>query len=266
MLPCAGVRYQVAPSKRSSRACSTPAVSAPASGCPPMKRSSAPRLRDGALGRADVADHAVRGPAAASAARDRVARARRRAPRRTRPRRPRRRSRRLGAPRRSRRARAPARAPSPSGSYPRTLAPARSRAASPIEPPISPTPRTAIRIRSALRRPRPGGAAIADGAGQALEHLDGRLPVDAAVGDRLAVAQLDARRRSWRPATRNDSSITPTIASLPARDLRADLGRHVRLALGVLAAVVVAEVDHQALAAGRRRRAARAPPRRCAAS
>ena len=27
-----GVRYQVAPSKRSSRACSTPAVSAPASG------------------------------------------------------------------------------------------------------------------------------------------------------------------------------------------------------------------------------------------
>ncbi len=41
VLPLAGVRYQVAPSKRSSRACSTPAVSAPASGCPPTKRSSA---------------------------------------------------------------------------------------------------------------------------------------------------------------------------------------------------------------------------------
>ncbi len=37
-----GVRYQSAPSNRSSRACSTPAVSAPASGCPPMKRGSRP--------------------------------------------------------------------------------------------------------------------------------------------------------------------------------------------------------------------------------
>ena len=35
-----GVRYQVAPSNRSARACSTPAVSAPASGWPPMKRWS----------------------------------------------------------------------------------------------------------------------------------------------------------------------------------------------------------------------------------
>src|SRR4029453_14831344 len=33
-----GVRYQVAPSKRSSRACSTPAASEPASGWPPTKR------------------------------------------------------------------------------------------------------------------------------------------------------------------------------------------------------------------------------------
>ena len=36
-----GVRYQVAPSKRSSRACSTPAASEPASGWPPTKRGSA---------------------------------------------------------------------------------------------------------------------------------------------------------------------------------------------------------------------------------
>ncbi len=36
----AGVRYQVAPSKRSSRALPTPAVSAPASGWPPTKRGS----------------------------------------------------------------------------------------------------------------------------------------------------------------------------------------------------------------------------------
>ena len=35
-----GVRYQVAPSNRSARACWTPAVSAPASGWPPTKRGS----------------------------------------------------------------------------------------------------------------------------------------------------------------------------------------------------------------------------------
>ena len=40
-----GVRYQVAPSNRSARACSTPAASAPASGWPPTKRSSSPRRR-----------------------------------------------------------------------------------------------------------------------------------------------------------------------------------------------------------------------------
>ena len=42
-VPCVfgvGVRYQVASWKRSARARSTPAVSAPASGCPPMKRGS----------------------------------------------------------------------------------------------------------------------------------------------------------------------------------------------------------------------------------
>src|SRR5262249_44876725 len=75
-------------------------------------------------------------------------------------------------------------------SYPVTGAPARSRAASPIEPPISPTPRTATRIRSARRPLRRAGFAIADGGGQALEHLDGGRPADARVGDRLAVAKL----------------------------------------------------------------------------
>ena len=35
-----GVRYQVASANRSARACSTPAVSAPASGWPPMNRGS----------------------------------------------------------------------------------------------------------------------------------------------------------------------------------------------------------------------------------
>ena len=56
-----GVRYQVAPSKRSSRACSTPETSAPASGWPPTKRSSVPgRGDDLALRRADVGHRAAR--------------------------------------------------------------------------------------------------------------------------------------------------------------------------------------------------------------
>ena len=57
----AGVRYQAAPSKRSARACSTPAVSAPAIGWPPTKRSSSIDATMRALGRADVGDHAVLG-------------------------------------------------------------------------------------------------------------------------------------------------------------------------------------------------------------
>ncbi len=56
----AGVRYQVAPSNRSSRACCTPAVSAPASGWPPIEALVGAAPASDALGRADVADHAVR--------------------------------------------------------------------------------------------------------------------------------------------------------------------------------------------------------------
>src|SRR4051794_5098830 len=82
-----------------------------------------------------------------------------------------------------------------SGSNPATLAPARRRAARPIEPPISPTPRTLIRMRSARRPLRPGGVALADGLGQRLQHLDGGLPADTRVGYRLAVDQLLLGRR-----------------------------------------------------------------------
>ena len=55
-----GVRYQVASANRSARACSTPAVSAPASGWPPMKRGSSTAPTHGALDRADVGHDAVR--------------------------------------------------------------------------------------------------------------------------------------------------------------------------------------------------------------
>ena len=54
-----GVRYHVAPSNSSARAWRTPAFAAPASGCPPMKRSSSTDVDDGALGRADVGHDAV---------------------------------------------------------------------------------------------------------------------------------------------------------------------------------------------------------------
>ena len=68
-----GVRYQRAPSKRSSREPSTPAVSAPASGWPPMKRS-APGALSTASSRARFVEPTsvttVPGPEAASAVAD----------------------------------------------------------------------------------------------------------------------------------------------------------------------------------------------------
>ncbi len=159
MLPRAGVRYQTAPSNRSARACSTPAVSAPARGCPPMKRSSDTTGRgDGALGRADVGDDGVRRPPA-RAPRGRSARARRPARPRTRRPRPRRR-RRCPPPRsRSRPARAPAharasRGPSPTPRLPRARArPARSsrRSARPRGPRPASVQRCAVCTPEALR-------------------------------------------------------------------------------------------------------------------
>ena len=55
----AGVRYQVAPSNRSARACSTPAVLGARERMAADEALVAPRLGEHALGRADVADHAV---------------------------------------------------------------------------------------------------------------------------------------------------------------------------------------------------------------
>ena len=63
-----GVRYQTAPWKRSARACSTPAVSAPAIGCPPTKRGSAVRLTRSSFVE-PTSLTSVSGPDASSAAR-----------------------------------------------------------------------------------------------------------------------------------------------------------------------------------------------------
>ena len=171
----AGVRYQVAPSNRSARACSTPAVSAPASGWPPTNRGSSMRGDDRALGRADVGDHAVapaRRPAPAPT--ELGQRADRRgdehrlgvgdAPRQAAPRR--------GRSRRARSAASQRLAAAVVAGHRRRRA-ARARRA-PTEPPISPTPMTAIRIAS--RGARRGRGARRTRVGQAVEHLDGRPP------------------------------------------------------------------------------------------
>src|SRR5436190_1832771 len=150
VLSCAGVRYQVAPSKRSSRACSTPEVSEPASGWPPMKRSSAAAAATTRLVEpTSLTTHS--GPALSSAARTVSASAPTGAATKA-----------TSAPRTAsatsaaRASIAPsASAFSPtlsSGSYPLTWARARPLAARPIEPPISPTPRIATFKGGARRR------------------------------------------------------------------------------------------------------------------
>ena len=64
-----GVRYQRAPSNRSARAFSTPEVSAPASGWPPMKRGSSPRAAIASRLTEPTSVTAVSSPAASSASR-----------------------------------------------------------------------------------------------------------------------------------------------------------------------------------------------------
>ena len=146
-----GVRYQVAPSNSSARACSTPsrlrAGQRMAADEPLVRRRARLRPPRRPLHGADVADDAV------ASVRERLARPARaaRSPARTRstPRRrrsplPPSRAPRSIAPRSSARASAsrPGRSPRP----PRRRR--RAARASPIEPPISPTPSTAMRVRS----------------------------------------------------------------------------------------------------------------------
>ena len=150
--PASGTRWRrrTGPRARARR----PAVSAPASGWPPMKRSSAPASASTRLVEPTSRDHAVRPGARASAARTGLreradrrgdehdvgvrarasATSRRRAVDRAEL------ERRVEHARRRGRSRGP-------------RAPARRRAASPIEPPISPTPTTAtFKTCTAIRR------------------------------------------------------------------------------------------------------------------
>ena len=171
---------------------------------------------DLALGGADVGDHAVRGRSGQRLAHqrrqaadghghehrlgvgdgggDRAARAVQRAELRARAR----------APRARRRTRSPRR---------------RGARAPPAPPSRRSTRRRGPRAASTDARRLGRAAARAHRVCQTVEHLDGGVPADAAVGDRLAVDERaggSASSRSWRPATRKDSSITPTIDRCPA--------------------------------------------------
>src|SRR5918994_822669 len=177
-----GVRYQTAPWKRSARACSTPALSAPAIGWPPTKRGSAVRLTRSCLVE-PTSETTVSGPDASSAARTSCGSTPTGAHAKQRSAPPTASSTEFAArsiaPRSAAtRSRSGSR-PKPTISAPWTCSPA----ARPIEPPISPTPRTAIRTPSPAIRQAPGRARCA-GASYSRKLLARQL------GRRLELAQV----------------------------------------------------------------------------
>ena len=151
-----GVRYQVAPAKRSARAWSTPDVSAPASGWPPTKRgSSRPATISRLVEPTSETTHS--GPATASAASTVSGSAPTGAATNTRSASHTASARDSAGASIAPRSRAASSTPG-AGSHPVTRACARSRAASPMEPPISPTPTTATTTQVAARRARTAAA------------------------------------------------------------------------------------------------------------
>jgi iron complex outermembrane receptor protein len=89
-------------------------------------------------------------------------------------------------------------------------------------------------------------AALAYRGGQALEHVEARFPVDAAVRDRLAVAQFLARDQVLAAADQVRFHHHADDAVVAVRDLLRDVGAHRDLVFRLLAAVGVRRVDHQA--------------------
>src|SRR4051794_7956077 len=126
---------------------------------------------------------------------------------------------------------------------PTTCAPSRRRAAIPTEPPMRPTPRSATLIGRRSRH----RAAGPHRAREPVEHADGRLPVHAGIGDRLAVGQRRGSGRLLAPADEEGLEHDADDRPVAAGDLLADLRRDHGLALVVLAAVVVRGVDDEPL-------------------
>src|SRR5215211_1209000 len=221
--PSPGVRYQTAPWNRSARACSTPDVSAPAIGWPPMKRSSAADCTTLRLVE-PTSLTTQSGPAAASACCSCAGSAP------------------TGA--QAKQASAPSSAPSSSARSRRSrLRPkpttsassACSFAARPMEPPIRPTPRTAILIpcRSSSVAP------LADGGRQLVDDPDSLLPRHAGVGDRLAVGEPTAGVQLLAPRGDGRLEHHADDRAVAAQQLLREVGDHGRLPAVVLAAVVV---------------------------
>src|SRR4051812_45034432 len=234
-----GVRYQRAPSKRSARAFSTPEVSAPASGCPPMNRLSAPRaaITSRLTEPTSVTAHSSSAASSASATRpgsaitgaaqkticapstasERVGGAESIA---------------FSSRARSTRLR--------SGSNPVTSASSLARAASPIDPPIRPTPRTAIFMASVF-------APLSHSGAEAVERQHGGVPVHAGVRDGLAVDQVAVGFEVLAPRDQEGLHHHADDRAVPGCDLIRDLADDLRLALVVLPAVVVGGVDDDSL-------------------
>ena len=82
---------------------------------------------------------------------------------------------------------------------------------------------------------------------QAVEHLDGGLPVHAGVGDRLAVRERRAGVEVLASGDQEGLEHDADDGIAAVRDLPRHIVRHNGLAVGVLAAVVVGDVDDHAL-------------------
>src|SRR3954453_11846904 len=238
-----GVRYQRAPSKRSARAFSTPAVSAPASGWPPMNRSSPPSASTSSPLVEPTSVTTVSGPEAASASRacsgsaaTGPAQNTRSAPSQASATEPAPRS---IAPSSTARASRSGRRPQPT-----TSASSRRRAASPIEPPIRPTPRTAIFMDEGAASDAAPGLHCGS---EPLQGRDGVVPVDAGVGDRLPVDELLAGDEVLPTLDQERLQHHADDRLVAVGHLVGDVAGGEELLLRVLAAVVVGGVDHQPL-------------------
>src|SRR5471030_2498819 len=91
-----------------------------------------------------------------------------------------------------------------------------------------------------------GGAqtALAHGGGQAVQHLHAAVPVDAAVGDGLAVDQLLARHQVLAPRHQMRFDHHADDAAVAAGHLRGDVGANRDLVGRILRAVGVRRVYH----------------------
>src|SRR3954453_8938930 len=120
----------------------------------------------------------------------------------------------------------------------------RRRAASPIEPPIRPTPRTAIFMDGGVGSE---AAPRLHGRREPLQRRDGVLPVDAGIGDRLPVNELLAGNEVLPPLDQERLQHHADDRLVAVRHLVGDVAGGEELLLRVLAAVVVGRVDPQPL-------------------